>query len=122
MRRHWGRTTRTCLNIRQPCIYSSLRYANQVQLFVREASVMDNAAPAILDSHQHFLDARRFRYPVFASRNVGFEALFGDSAIGEPWAASRKPFSSAIVAPMSPGRWHLPIPHLQGIRRFLRLH
>jgi len=39
---------------------------------------MDNAAPAILDSHQHFLDARRFRYPVFASRNAGFEALFGD--------------------------------------------
>lgn len=34
--------------------------------------------PAILDCHQHFFDARRFRYPVFETRSAGFEALVGD--------------------------------------------
>src|SRR5215469_6743672 len=33
---------------------------------------------AILDCHQHFFDARRFRYPVFETRRAGFEALVGD--------------------------------------------
>jgi predicted TIM-barrel fold metal-dependent hydrolase len=32
----------------------------------------------IFDSHQHFVDAQRFRYPVFAQRSAGFEALVGD--------------------------------------------
>jgi predicted TIM-barrel fold metal-dependent hydrolase len=32
----------------------------------------------VLDSHQHFFDARRLRYPVFLSRSAGFEALVGD--------------------------------------------
>lgn len=39
---------------------------------------MDSEAPAILDCHQHFFDAKRFRYPVFETRSVGFEALVGD--------------------------------------------
>jgi len=33
---------------------------------------------AILDCHQHFYDARRFRYPAFVTRSAGFEALFGE--------------------------------------------
>src|SRR5262245_61095565 len=32
----------------------------------------------ILDCHQHFFDAPRFRYPVFETRSAGFEALVGD--------------------------------------------
>jgi predicted TIM-barrel fold metal-dependent hydrolase len=32
----------------------------------------------ILDSHQHFFDARLLRYPVFLNRSAGFEALVGD--------------------------------------------
>ncbi|PRY07677.1 amidohydrolase [Paraburkholderia sp. BL25I1N1] len=39
---------------------------------------MDCAALPILDCHQHFYDARRFLYPVFATRSEGFEALVGD--------------------------------------------
>jgi len=34
--------------------------------------------PAILDCHQHFYDAGRFRYSVFETRSAGFEALVGD--------------------------------------------
>jgi predicted TIM-barrel fold metal-dependent hydrolase len=32
----------------------------------------------IIDCHQHFFDARRLHYPVFAQRSAGFEALVGD--------------------------------------------
>ena len=32
----------------------------------------------ILDCHLHFIDAGRFRYPVFAQPSAGFEALVGD--------------------------------------------
>jgi predicted TIM-barrel fold metal-dependent hydrolase len=32
----------------------------------------------ILDCHQHFVDARRLHYPVFAHRSAGFEAFVGD--------------------------------------------
>lgn len=39
---------------------------------------MGDERPAILDCHQHFFDARRFRYPVFETRSAGFEALVGD--------------------------------------------
>ena len=39
---------------------------------------MDSESPAILDCHQHFFDARRFRYPVFETRSAGLEALVGD--------------------------------------------
>jgi predicted TIM-barrel fold metal-dependent hydrolase len=39
---------------------------------------MGSERPAILDCHQHFFDARRFRYPVFETRSAGFEALVGD--------------------------------------------
>jgi predicted TIM-barrel fold metal-dependent hydrolase len=39
---------------------------------------MDSERPKILDCHQHFFDARRFHYPVFETRSVGFEALVGD--------------------------------------------
>ena len=39
---------------------------------------MDSERPAILDCHQHFFDARRFRYPIFETRSAGFEALVGD--------------------------------------------
>ena len=39
---------------------------------------MDIEKLPILDCHQHFIDARRFRYPIFESRSAGFEALFGD--------------------------------------------
>ena len=39
---------------------------------------MDDAALPILDCHQHFYDARRLHYPVFAQRSAGFEALVGD--------------------------------------------
>jgi len=39
---------------------------------------MDSTRLAILDCHQHFFDARRFRYPVFEARSTGFEALVGD--------------------------------------------
>lgn len=39
---------------------------------------MDNNRLPILDCHQHFFDARRWRYPVFTQRTAGFEALVGD--------------------------------------------
>jgi predicted TIM-barrel fold metal-dependent hydrolase len=39
---------------------------------------MISESPAILDCHQHFFDAGRFRYPVFETRSAGFEALVGD--------------------------------------------
>src|SRR5262249_49713137 len=39
---------------------------------------MSSDRPAILDCHQHFYDAKRFRYPVFETRSSGFEALVGD--------------------------------------------
>lgn len=39
---------------------------------------MDNNNLPILDCHQHFFDARCLRYPVFAQRSTGFEALVGD--------------------------------------------
>jgi predicted TIM-barrel fold metal-dependent hydrolase len=39
---------------------------------------MNSQRPAILDCHQHFFDARRFRHPVFETRSPSFEALFGD--------------------------------------------
>lgn len=39
---------------------------------------MGDERPAILDCHQHFFDARRFRYPVFETRSPGLEALVGD--------------------------------------------
>ena len=32
----------------------------------------------IIDCHQHFYDARRLHYPVFAERSAGFEQLLGD--------------------------------------------
>ena len=32
----------------------------------------------MIDCHVHFYDASRFRYPIFAQRSVGFEALVGD--------------------------------------------
>ncbi|WP_028218687.1 amidohydrolase family protein [Paraburkholderia oxyphila] len=41
---------------------------------------MNPDALPILDCHQHFYDARRFHYPVFAQRSDGFEALVGDYA------------------------------------------
>jgi predicted TIM-barrel fold metal-dependent hydrolase len=39
---------------------------------------MEDATLSILDCHQHFYDAKRLRYPVFAQRSAGFEALVGD--------------------------------------------
>lgn len=39
---------------------------------------MGSEGLAILDCHQHFFDARRFRYPVFEAPSAGFEALVGD--------------------------------------------
>ena len=39
---------------------------------------MDLQKFRILDSHQHFFDARRLRYPVFLTRSAGFESLVGD--------------------------------------------
>ncbi len=39
---------------------------------------MDTSNFPILDCHQHFIDARRLHYPVFAKRSEGFEALVGD--------------------------------------------
>jgi predicted TIM-barrel fold metal-dependent hydrolase len=39
---------------------------------------MDDDKLPILDCHQHFFDAGRLRYPVFARRSAGFEALVGD--------------------------------------------
>jgi predicted TIM-barrel fold metal-dependent hydrolase len=32
----------------------------------------------MIDCHVHFLDASRFRYPIFSERSAGFEALVGD--------------------------------------------
>ena len=32
----------------------------------------------MIDCHAHFIDASRFRYPVFPQRSPGFEALVGD--------------------------------------------
>jgi predicted TIM-barrel fold metal-dependent hydrolase len=32
----------------------------------------------IIDCHMHFIDASRFRYPIFPQRSAGFEALVGD--------------------------------------------
>jgi predicted TIM-barrel fold metal-dependent hydrolase len=39
---------------------------------------MDCNGLPILDCHQHLFDTRRLRYPVFAQRSAGFEALVGD--------------------------------------------
>jgi predicted TIM-barrel fold metal-dependent hydrolase len=39
---------------------------------------MSSERPAILDCHQHFYDAGRFRYPVFETRSAGIEMLVGD--------------------------------------------
>ncbi|MGL4960324.1 MAG: amidohydrolase family protein [Inquilinus sp.] len=39
---------------------------------------MDDRTLPILDCHQHFYDARHLRYPLFAQRSAGFEALVGD--------------------------------------------
>jgi predicted TIM-barrel fold metal-dependent hydrolase len=39
---------------------------------------MENQALPIIDCHQHFIDSRRLRYPVFMQRSAGFEALVGD--------------------------------------------
>jgi predicted TIM-barrel fold metal-dependent hydrolase len=32
----------------------------------------------MIDCHVHFIDANRFRYPIFPERSAGFEALVGD--------------------------------------------
>jgi predicted TIM-barrel fold metal-dependent hydrolase len=42
------------------------------------SSEINREKPAILDCHQHFFNARRFRYHVFETRSAGFEALVGD--------------------------------------------
>src|SRR5271169_2038729 len=39
---------------------------------------MQNQGVPIIDCHQHFIDSRRLRYPVFMQRSAGFEALVGD--------------------------------------------
>ena len=39
---------------------------------------MENQGLPIIDCHQHFIDSRRLRYPVFMQRSAGFEALIGD--------------------------------------------
>ena len=39
---------------------------------------MESNSLPIIDCHQHFFDARCLRYPVFAQRSAGFEALVGD--------------------------------------------
>ena len=39
---------------------------------------MESQGLPIIDCHQHFIDARRLRYPVFMQRSAGFEALVGD--------------------------------------------
>ncbi|MFC7397560.1 amidohydrolase family protein [Chelatococcus sp. GCM10030263] len=39
---------------------------------------MDDGKLPIIDCHQHFFDARRLNYPVFAQRSEGFEVLVGD--------------------------------------------
>ena len=39
---------------------------------------MENQGLPIIDCHQHFIDSRRLRYPVFMQRSAGFEALVGD--------------------------------------------
>src|SRR5262245_55169309 len=39
---------------------------------------MTEYALPIIDCHVHFIDAGRFRYPIFPQRSVGFEALVGD--------------------------------------------
>jgi len=39
---------------------------------------MENQGLPIIDCHQHFIDSRRLRYPVFIQRSAGFEALVGD--------------------------------------------
>jgi predicted TIM-barrel fold metal-dependent hydrolase len=39
---------------------------------------MNDGMLPIIDCHQHFFDARRLNYPVFAQRSAGFEALVGD--------------------------------------------
>ena len=39
---------------------------------------MESQELPIIDCHQHFIDARRLRYPVFLQRSAGFEALVGD--------------------------------------------
>ena len=41
-------------------------------------AVMESHGLPIIDCHQHFIDARRLRYPVFMQRSAGFEALVGD--------------------------------------------
>jgi predicted TIM-barrel fold metal-dependent hydrolase len=40
--------------------------------------VMNGDGLPIIDCHQHFYDARRLHYPVFAQRSAGFEDLVGD--------------------------------------------
>jgi predicted TIM-barrel fold metal-dependent hydrolase len=39
---------------------------------------MENQGLPIIDCHQHFIDSRHLRYPVFMQRSAGFEALVGD--------------------------------------------
>ena len=39
---------------------------------------MTEPAIPIIDCHVHFIDAGRFRYPIFPQRSAGFEALVGD--------------------------------------------
>jgi predicted TIM-barrel fold metal-dependent hydrolase len=39
---------------------------------------MTERAIPIIDCHVHFIDAGRFRYPIFPRRSAGFEALVGD--------------------------------------------
>lgn len=50
--------------------------------------MVDNTLP-ILDCHQHFLDTRRWQYPVFMQQSAGFEALVGDySALSRTYLRS----------------------------------
>jgi hypothetical protein len=42
------------------------------------SAIMQNQGVPIIDCHQHFIDSRRLRYPVFMQRSAGFEALVGD--------------------------------------------
>jgi predicted TIM-barrel fold metal-dependent hydrolase len=39
---------------------------------------VENQGLPIIDCHQHFIDSRHLRYPVFMQRSAGFEALVGD--------------------------------------------
>lgn len=42
------------------------------------SAIMQNQGVPIIDCHQHFINSRRLRYPVFMQRSAGFEALVGD--------------------------------------------